>query len=194
MQGTWVQSLVRKIPQATGLLSPCATHIPWSRALQQEESPLSTAREPAHSAKAPALKKDAFESVLMRWMKLDPILQSEVSQRKAPIPFTNAYIWKLEQWWRWSYMRDSKRDTDIKNSLLDSVGEGKGGMIWENSTEPCILSYVKQITSPGSMHEPGCSGLVHGDGEGSGRGFRMGNTCTPMADSCQCMATPISIV
>ena len=40
-------------------------------------------------------------------------------------------------------MRDSKRDTDMKNSLLDSVGEGKGGMIRENSTETCILSYVK---------------------------------------------------
>ena len=46
-------------------------------------------------------------------------------------------------------MRDSKRDTDVKNRLLDSVGEGKGGMIWENSTETCILPYVKQIASPG---------------------------------------------
>ena len=40
-------------------------------------------------------------------------------------------------------MRDSKRDTDIKNRLLDSVGEGESGMIWENSIETCILSYVK---------------------------------------------------
>ena len=46
-------------------------------------------------------------------------------------------------------MRDIKRDTDVKNSLLDSVGEGrggmgegKGGMIWENSIETCILPYV----------------------------------------------------
>ena len=37
-------------------------------------------------------------------------------------------------------MRDSKRDTDAYNSLLDSVGEGKGGMIWENGTETCIIS------------------------------------------------------
>ena len=57
-------------------------------------------------------------------------------------------------------MRGSKRDTDVKNSLLDSVGEGEGGMILENSIEICVLSYVKQITSPGSMHETGCSGLV----------------------------------
>ena len=76
-------------------------------------------------------------------------------------------------------MRDSKRDTDV-NSLLDSVGEGEGGMIWENSIETFILSYVKQISSPGSMHETGCSGLVHWDdpegwdGEGRGRGVQDG--------------------
>ena len=64
-------------------------------------------------------------------------------------------------------MRDSKRDTDVKNHLLDSVGEGEDGMIWENSIEICLLSYVKQIASPGLMHETGCSGLVHwGDPEG----------------------------
>ena len=41
-------------------------------------------------------------------------------------------------------MQDSKRDTNIKNRLLDSVGEGEGRMIWENSTETCILTYVKR--------------------------------------------------
>ena len=40
-------------------------------------------------------------------------------------------------------MQDSKRDTDGKNRLLDSVGEGKGGMISENIVETCILPYVK---------------------------------------------------
>ena len=40
------------------------------------------------------------------------------------------------------YMWDSKRDTDVKNRLLDSVGEGEGGMIWENGIETCILPYV----------------------------------------------------
>ena len=43
------------------------------------------------------------------------------------------------------------------------MGEGKDGMIWENSIETCTLSYVKQIASQGSMHETGCSGLVHWD-------------------------------
>ena len=59
-------------------------------------------------------------------------------------------------------MRDSKRDTDVKNSLLDSVGEGEGGMVWENSIETCIVSYVKQITSLGLMHEAGAQGWCTG--------------------------------
>ena len=70
-------------------------------------------------------------------------------------------------------------------------------MIWENGIETCILSCKKRIASLCSMQDTGCLGLVHWDdpGDGMGRevggGFRMGNTCTPMADSCQCMAKPI---
>ena len=60
-------------------------------------------------------------------------------------------------------MRDSKRDTDVYNSLLDSVGEGEGEMIWENGIETCIISYVKRIASPGSMQDTECLGLVHWD-------------------------------
>ena len=45
-------------------------------------------------------------------------------------------------------MQDRKRDTDVQNRLLDYVGEGEGGMFRENSIETCILSRVKQITSP----------------------------------------------
>ena len=48
-------------------------------------------------------------------------------------------------------------------SLLDSVGEGEGGMIWENGIETCIISCKKQVASPGSMQDTGCSGLVHWD-------------------------------
>ena len=59
------------------------------------------------------------------------------------------------------------------------MGEGKGGMIWENGIETSIL-YVKWISSPGSMHETECSGLVHWDDpegwtrEGGGRGVQDG--------------------
>ena len=43
------------------------------------------------------------------------------------------------------------------------MGEGKSGMIWENGIETCIISYMKRITSPGSMHDTGCLGLAHWD-------------------------------
>ena len=60
------------------------------------------------------------------------------------------------------------------------MGEGEGGMIWENGIETCIISYMKQVASPGSMQDTGCSGLVHWDvpegwyGEGGGRGVQHG--------------------
>ena len=55
------------------------------------------------------------------------------SERETPIQYINTYIWNLKR----SYMQGSKRDTDVKNRLLDYVGEGKGGMIWEHSIEIC---------------------------------------------------------
>ena len=43
---------------------------------------------------------------------------------------------------------------------MDSVGEGDGGEIWENGIETCIISCMKLVASPGSMHDTGCLGLV----------------------------------
>ena len=65
------------------------------------------------------------------------------SERETQIPYINTYIWNLERWYQRSYMWDNKGDTDVNNRLLDSVGEGEGGIIWENSIETCILPYVK---------------------------------------------------
>ena len=77
-------------------------------------------------------------------------------------------------------MRDSKRDTDVKSRLLNSMGEGEGGMIWENGIETCVISYMKRIASPGLMQDTGCLGLVHWDdpegwgGEEGGKGVQDG--------------------
>ena len=97
-------------------------------------------------------------------------------------------------------MQNRKRDTDVQNRLLDSVGEGKGGMLRENSMETCILSRVKQITSPGGMHETSarawCTGKTQRDRverEVGGR-IGMGNTCKSMADLYQCMAKTTTIL
>ena len=63
-------------------------------------------------------------------------------------------------------MQNRKRNTDVQSRLLDSVGEGKGGVFQENSIETCMLSRVKQITGPGWMHETSawvwCTGKTQG--------------------------------
>ena len=70
---------------------------------------------------------------------------------------------------------------------MDSVGEGEGGEIWENSIETCIISCMKRVASPGSMHDTGCLGRVHWDDpEGwyrEGGEFMMGNAGIPVVDS-----------
>ena len=75
-------------------------------------------------------------------------------------------------------MQGNKRDTDVKNRLLDYVGEGEGGTMGENSSETCTLPYAK-VTSASSTHEAGHSKPVLWDnpegwgGEGGGGVFRM---------------------
>ena len=75
-------------------------------------------------------------------------------------------------------MQNRIRDTDVQNSLLDSVGEGEGGMFQENSIETYILSRVKQITRLDAWDKH--LDLVHWEdlegsgGEGGGRGDRDG--------------------
>ena len=92
------------------------------------------------------------------------------------------------------------RDTDVQNRLLDSVGEGEGGMFRENSIETCILSRVKQITSPVWMHETSartwCTGKTQRDRveREVGGGIGMGNTCKSMANSCQCLTKTTTIL
>ena len=97
-------------------------------------------------------------------------------------------------------MQNRKRDTEVWNRLLDSVGEGEGGMFQENSIETCILSRVKQITSPGWMHETSALTWCTGNSQRDwvvrevGGGIGMGNTCISKADSCQCMTKTTTIL
>ena len=80
------------------------------------------------------------------------------------------------------------------------MGEGEGGMFQENSIETCILSRVKQITSPSGMYETSarswCTGKTQKDRveREVGGGIGMGNTCKSMADSCQCVIKTTTIL
>ena len=97
-------------------------------------------------------------------------------------------------------MQNRKRDTDVQNRLLDPAGEDEGGMFRENSIETCILSRMKQITSPGWMHETRartwCTGKTQRDRveREVGGGIGMGNTCKSMANSYQCMTKTTTIL
>ena len=96
-------------------------------------------------------------------------------------------------------MQNRKRDTDVQNRLLDAVGEGDVGMFRENSIETCTVSRVKQMTSPGWMHETSAQAWCTGKTQKNrverevGGGIGMGNTCKSMADSCQCMTKTTTI-
>ena len=95
---------------------------------------------------------------------------------------------------------ETAKETVLNNRLLDSVGEGEGEMIRENSIETCISAYVKQMTSPSLIHETGHSKPAHWDkpegwdGEGGGRGSGTRGTWTPVADPCQCVTETTTIL
>ena len=76
-----------------------------------------------------AIKKDTFESVLMRWMKLEPVIQSGVSQEEKHQYSILMHIYGIQKDGNNDPICKTEKETDIKNRLSDSVGEGKGGMI-----------------------------------------------------------------
>ena len=74
---------------------------------------------------------------------------------------------------------------------------------WDVSREQhrnTLLSRVKQITSPGWMHETSartwCTGKTQRDWveREVGAGIEMGNACKSMANSCQCMTKTTTIL
>ena len=101
------------------------------------------------------VKRNTFESVLMRWMNLEPIIQNDKSEKERQIQCINAYIWNLERQYQWSYIKGSKGDRYNKQTF------GLSGRRWgwddlrETCTETCSLPYVKQMTSASPMDEAG---------------------------------------
>ena len=79
------------------------------------------------------------ESVLIRWINLDPIIQNEVSQKEK---YIYVYKWNLERWYWWTYLGLAKQ-TDIENRFVDTVGEEEGRMNWKSTIEAYTLTYVK---------------------------------------------------
>ena len=83
-----------------------------------------------------AIKRNTFESILMRWMNLEPIIQSEVKSEKYKYHILT-YIWNLKRWHWWIYFQGSKGETDLENRPMDMEGgeEGEGEMYGESNIE-----------------------------------------------------------
>ena len=121
------------------------------------------------------------------------------SEIKTPIQYINAYIWNLERWYWWPFMWDSKRDTDVKTDFWTLWEKARVGWferralnhvyyhMWSRS--PVQVQCMRQCT------QGWCTGITLRDGMGrEGGRVRTGNICTPIADSCQCMAKTTTIL
>ena len=130
-----------------------------------------------------AIKRNTFESVLMRWMNLEPIIQSEVS------PKEKAYIQNLEKWYWRIYLRGSNGETDMENRLMD-MGRGEGEMYGKSNMETYITickwdSQQEFAVLLRKLKQGLCINLEGWDGERDGREVqKRGHICIPMADSC----------
>ena len=126
-----------------------------------------------------AIKKNSFESVLMRWMKLEPIIQSEVSQKDKDHYSILMHIYGIYKDGNDNPVCDTAKETQMYWIVFWTLWErARVGWYGRMALKHVKLSYVKQIASPGLMHEKGWSRLVHWDdpegwgGEGGGRGVQ----------------------
>ena len=74
-------------------------------------------------------------------MNLEPVIQSEVSQKDKNKYCINTYIWR--KWFWWTYFQGRNRDTDVENGPVDTVGEREGGWNRENNIDIFSLSFSK---------------------------------------------------
>ena len=90
-----------------------------------------------------AIKKNTFESVLMRWMKLEPIIQSEVSQKEKHQYSILMHIYGIYKDGNDNPVCKTAKETQMYRTVFWTLEEEEGGMIWENGIETRIISYKK---------------------------------------------------
>ena len=145
-----------------------------------------------------AIKKNSFESVLMRWIKLETIIQSEVSQKDKHQYSILTHIYGIQKDGNDNPIRKTEKETQMYRTDFWTLWEKARVGCFKRIV--CILSIVKQITSPGGMHETSARAWYTGktqrnrvEREVEG-GIGMGNTCNSMADSCQCVTKSTTIL
>ena len=90
-----------------------------------------------------AIKKNTFESVLMMWMKLEPIIQSEVSQKEKHQYSILMQIYGIQKDGNDNPVCETAKETQMYRTVFWTLGEGKDGIIWENGIETYTILYVK---------------------------------------------------
>ena len=110
-----------------------------------------------------AIKKNTFESVLMRWMKLEPIIQSEVSQKEKHQYSILTHIYGIYKDGNDDPVCGTAKETQMCRTDFWTLWERERVDDWENGIETCILSCKKRIASLCSIQDTGCLGLVHWD-------------------------------
>ena len=145
-----------------------------------------------------AVKKNTFESVLMRWMKLEPIIQSEVSQKEKHQYSILTHIYGIYKDGNDNPIWETAKETQMYRTVFWTLWE-RARVGWFRRMALKLVYYHMWKESPAQVWCMGqgawgwCTGMTQRDGIGRevGVGFRMGNTCTPVADSYQCMAKPL---
>ena len=93
-----------------------------------------------------AIKKNSFESIWMRWVSLEPIVQSEVSQKEKDKYCIWRHVYGLSihtpvEWWTSTAGQQWRGKQRM--DLWVQLGEGEAGTNWESSMETYTLPYVK---------------------------------------------------
>jgi len=79
----------------------------------------------------------------MRWMKLEPIIQSEVGQREKHQYSILMHIYRIYKDGNYNPVCKTAKETQIYRTVFWTLREGEGGMIWANGIDTCITSYMK---------------------------------------------------
>ena len=77
-----------------------------------------------------SIKKNEIMSLAATWMDLDTVILSEVRQRKTNIVWYHLYV-ESKKWYKWTYLQNRNRITDVENKLMVTKGEKGGGINWE---------------------------------------------------------------
>ena len=147
-----------------------------------------------------AIKKNAFESVVLRWIKLEPIIQSEVNQKDKHQYSTLTCIYWIYKDGNDDLICKMTKETDVKTEFWTLWKKARVGWFEKIALKMYITTYKIDDQSKFSAWNRALKAGTLRQSRGMGWGGRWqrvmgrGDTCTPMTDSCQWMAKTTAIL